>query len=219
MKSINLVIALILLVAAQNVFARQAKMLVCHVGNDAGPGGETYLDDPDCVPSDLNNYFCPDAGKIDLIVIAEKAAANHLSNSSHYWDGISDYDPLEMGASGDGTEDTDGDGIDEGCEIAGDCPCWDEVELQQVTAANQDSFSCSDPEASDYPLEALIQDDAVLPDGIEGGFLAINSNDQRLCTTRDEFRLEVGITAEEANACIEQIADRCAAIGSDIRGN
>lgn len=85
MKIWQVCIAFALILFAATGFARQDKVLVCHVGNDVGPGGETYLDDPDCVPSDLNGYFCSDAGKIDLIVVAEKAAANHLENTSHEW--------------------------------------------------------------------------------------------------------------------------------------
>ena len=59
-------------------FARQEKELICHVGNEAGPGEEVYLDDPGCVPHVGNDYFCPDAGKIDLISVAKPA--KHLNN-------------------------------------------------------------------------------------------------------------------------------------------
>lgn len=89
---------------------------LCHVGNEVGPNGETY--DPNCVPNEENEYFCADAGKIDLILIPRMTADKHLANPSHAYAGISDYDPLEKGASGVGqTDDDDSDYIDEGCEF------------------------------------------------------------------------------------------------------
>ena len=44
--------------------------VICHVGSEYGPGDTTYLDYPGCVPYEGNDYFCPDAGKIDLIEVA-----------------------------------------------------------------------------------------------------------------------------------------------------
>jgi hypothetical protein len=112
------------------------KTLICHVGNEVGPGGEDYLDDPGCVPIDDNGYFCPDAGKIDLIEVAK--AHKHLNNPSHGYDGISDYLPGDVGASGEGNEDGSGDGIDDGCETAEElltCPCWDGFTETELVAA------------------------------------------------------------------------------------
>jgi hypothetical protein len=154
-----------------------------------------------------------------LIVIPEKASSAHLGDSGHKWNGFSDYEPLAMGASGEGTEDTDGDGIDEGCEPPSACPCWDAMELQQVTASNQDDNSCSGANiiiTYPYPFSAAIQDEfSGVDDGVEGGFSALNDGANALCSTRDVFQL-LNITSDEANACIQQIADRCAAIGDPI---
>lgn len=111
------------LFASTALAAKPEKTLVCHVGNEVGPGGEVYLDDPGCVPIEENEYFCPDAGKIDLIEVAK--ANKHLNNQSHEYDGISDYLPEEVDASGEGKEDSNGDGIDDGCEPPPACPCAD----------------------------------------------------------------------------------------------
>jgi hypothetical protein len=124
MKRIILFCALIL-IATTGLAAKQEKTLICHVGNEMGPNGETYLDDPGCVPHLDNDWFCPDAGKIDLIEVAKPN--KHLDNDLHSYDGISDYLPGEIGASGEGDEDSNGDGIDDGCETEEllTCLCWD----------------------------------------------------------------------------------------------
>jgi hypothetical protein len=203
--------AVSLLLMSSGLAARQEKTLVCHVGSQAGPGGEVFLDDPDCVPSEENSYFCPDAGKIDLIVVGNADA--HLGNPSHSWDGLADYEPAEVGASGDGTEDSDGDGVDDGCEPAMPCPCWAEDDLLSVTADNQSlDGSCSD--GSVLPLQAVIQNDEVDPE-VEGGFSA-SSGTPSFCSTRDFEPFFLLVTFEEATACISQIATRCAAIGDPI---
>jgi hypothetical protein len=204
----------LILVAAGNVWAKPEKTLVCHVGNKVAPNGDTYLDDPDCTPSLDNDYFCPDAGKVDLVVVPN--AENHLENAAHEWAGLFDYEPSEVGATGDGTEDTDGDGIDEGCEPVNTCPCWDSSDLIAITAANQDAFSCDN--GSNYPNLALIQNIPESTPGVEGGFVAqiFLSANLGFCSMRDSGEIDSG-TPEEFVPCIEQIADRCEAIGSPIR--
>lgn len=213
MKLVQVIFAITFLLFTVTGFAaRQEKTLICHVGNEVGPSGEEY--DPTCVPEEANDFFCADAGKIDLIVVAQKAADKHLENPSHEWDGISDYKPGDLGASGEGTEDSDGNGIDDGCELpAGDCPCWAESELQSVTAENNFAIlSCST--GSIWPLFALIQNDESEPEAY-GGFAAVAEGTQSFCTTRDSSN-DVSTTVEEADACIAQIAARCAGIGDPI---
>ena len=124
-----LIVCILMLVATTATAARQEKQLICHVGNELGPNGEVYLDDPGCVPIEENDYFCPDAGKIDLINVAKPS--NHLEKPSHAFGGISDYRPVDVGASGEGKEDSDGDGIDDGCQPA--CPCWTASLLTELT--------------------------------------------------------------------------------------
>lgn len=208
----NLVFMILVLFVSTTLTAKQNKMLVCHVGNEVGPGGETFLDDPDCEPSDLNDYFCPDAGKIDLIVIAEKAAAKHLVNPSHYWDGISDYDPIAMGASGDDTEDSDGNGVDDGCEIPVEdaCPCWGRIELQAVTETNQMPLSCNAYNEF-FPYLGLMQ---ALEDNSAIVFRAytsewISSGGVAGCDAYHEGINLRDISEDEALVCISQIYDRC----------
>ena len=89
MKFIQIAVGCTLILFALTGFAaKKEKLLICHVGNDVGPGGEVYLDDPGCIPDSTNNYFCPDAGKIDLIMVPENS--KHLGNNSHSFNGISD---------------------------------------------------------------------------------------------------------------------------------
>ena len=126
------------MLASNALAAKPEKNLICHVGNEVGPGGEVYLDDPGCMPHEDNSYFCPDAGKIDLIEVAKQA--KHLGNDAHSYDGISDYQPGELGASGEGKEDSDDNGIDDGCEppdLLLTCPCWNTyTEAELVVAIN-----------------------------------------------------------------------------------
>ena len=211
MKTTKIVIALTFMMFATTTLAdRQDKMPICHVGTELGPNNETYFDDPDCVPSDT--VSCPDAGKIDLIFVANPA--NHLGNPNHEFDGFSDYDPIAEGASGEGKEDSNGDGIDDGCEISEPCPCWNETDLESVTDLNQDAQSCST--ASFYPVTVLIQNVKGSTPGVEGGFAAlVSSSTGGFCTLRD-FELFFPLTTEEASACVEQLAARCDAIGDSV---
>lgn len=221
MNAFKFFVACTLLLVANAVCAKQEKMLICHVGNETGPGGETYLDDPDCVPSDLNDYFCPDAGKIDLIVVAEKSAYKHLGNVSHYWDGISDYDPIVMGANAEGTEDSDGNGVDDGCEIPDECPCWDEIDLLAVTEDTYYGVSCNVYNWG-YPNFAGLQG---FGDPYPSTFFAGNSSATDpvggipYCDghfSDGTFDQQMYISDEEANACISQIFARCEELGHPV---
>ncbi|HET6565118.1 MAG TPA: hypothetical protein VFG52_06850, partial [Xanthomonadales bacterium] len=116
MNVVKLVLLSIFLFGSSNLFAAPApKVQVCHVGGD---------------------------GTINLILVS--ANSNHLDNDSHNFDGMTDYEPSDIGASGEGTEDNDGDGIDEGCEppTGVECPCWEPSDLISVNSGNQDPNSC-----------------------------------------------------------------------------
>ena len=61
-------LALVCLLAAGAAVAKQEKTLICHVGNELGSDGATYLENPDCTPPagyTAEDYVCPDAGKVD----------------------------------------------------------------------------------------------------------------------------------------------------------
>jgi hypothetical protein len=126
-----------MLLAATGFAAKKEKDLICHVGNEVGPNGEVYLDDRGCIPTEENGYFCPDAGKIDLIEVSK--VAKHLNNPSHAYDGVADYFPEDIGASGVGNEDSEGDGVDDGCRPPpppASCPCWTSEVLNSVDGIN-----------------------------------------------------------------------------------
>jgi hypothetical protein len=99
--------------------------------------------------------------------------------------------------------------------LSPECPCWDEIELTSVTAANHDdAFSCDTH--SSFPLSAAIQNtDFVFP-VVEGGFSATDDGANTSCNTRDFGPHDLQITTDEASECIVQIAARCAAIGHPI---
>jgi len=169
--------------------ARPDKILVCHVESETG--------------------------KVDLLMVPERA--NHLGNPGHFYEGLTDYLPEEVGASGDGTEDSDGNGIDEGCEPSVTCPCWEESDLLSVTAENFNEFSCSFF-ADLYPGVAVIANISGSTPGVEGGFgVDTIDRDPAICFTRD-FGIGFGVSFDEANACISQIASRCADVGDPIIG-
>ena len=117
------------LCASTALAAKPSKELICHVGNEYGPEGQVY--DPYCVPDEL--YDCSaDAGKIDLILVSEKAVAKHVAEEGEdprhfYDDGVfewTDYYPEEgVGDDPADFEDSDANGIDDGCELEVECPC------------------------------------------------------------------------------------------------
>lgn len=197
MNVLKLVVVSIFLIASGNLLAaKQPKLAVCHVGGD---------------------------GEINLLVVS--ANSNHLGNASHSYDGILDYEPSEVGATGIGTEDFDGDGVDEGCEppVGVACPCWEEGDLQAVTAENQNfGASCDLGGVSFLPFVARVENSLGfgLPERnpeIEGGFTAADFGDgSPFCQTRDYEPFLLIISGEEAASCIEHIVDRCEAIGSPI---
>jgi hypothetical protein len=92
------------------------------------------------------------------------------------------------------------------------CPCWDEAALNSVTAANQTGDSC--------PGQVILDTIQNMPGstpGVEGGFAADPAGilmGSPACLTRDLPPSALGITSEEAQVCADQIAARCAAIGS-----
>jgi hypothetical protein len=106
---------------------------------------------------------------------------------------------------------------DEACTS---CPCFDEDELDQVTAENQGVFFSCD---TGYSGLYLIQDNYWgVDDGVEGGFAAVISPDHGfgglpgpLCSTRDNPQ-DVPVTAKEAEICANLIKNRCKEIGSEI---
>jgi len=202
---------------AENMAAGpKEKELICHIGSQEGPGGETYLDDPACIPSEQNAYFCPDAGKVDLIVVA--SASKHFGNLHHAYAGFSDYRPGEVGAMGDSTEDSNSNGIDVGCEPVEACRCWAESDLLSVTAENLSTDitlnSCS--MGSVLPNFAAIQNVPGSTPDVEGGFVAQITSQGAFCQTRDIDMSTVLVPEQEALACIAQIVARCAAVGDPI---
>lgn len=155
-KLIQIIFACTLMfIATTALAAKQEKVLICHVGNEMGPNGEVYLDDPGCIPHEDNNYFCPDAGKIDLISIAK--VSKHLGNPSHEYDGISDYLPADVGASGEGSEDSNGDGIDDGCEPPETCPCWTASQMTELTPPNLAGANTNFDAACEATFPTLIE--------------------------------------------------------------
>ena len=192
MNTLKLVMVSIFLFASGNLLAGQEpKLTVCHANA---------------------------LGVIDLLVVS--ASSSHLGNASHSFDGIMDYEPSEVGATGTGTEDFDGDGVDEGCEppVGVACPCWEEADLQAVTAENQNlGASCDQGGVSSLPFAARVENASGSTPGVEGSFTAADFGaGNTFCQTRDFEPFFQVISAEEAASCIEQIVDRCEAIGSPI---
>jgi len=140
-----------LLLSASLFAAAPDKELVCHVGSQLGSNGESYQENPNCdmlLPyvGDAADYICPDAGKIDLILVSKRA--NHLGNEAHAFNGLSDYEPFKENAGSDPNdfEDINGpDGIDDGCELEEllTCPCWAGQTLSE-TVTQLDAWFAAD---------------------------------------------------------------------------
>ena len=98
------------------------------------------------------------------------------------------------------------------------CPCWAAADLNSVTADNQNLFlSCDDIVD---PAFAIIQNELDSTPGEEGGFFADSTGHSFLgfsgCATRGPPMVIVPTSSVEADNCIAQIEDRCAAIGTPI---
>ncbi len=192
MNIVKLAIVSIFLFASSNLLAAKAdKVLVCHVGGD---------------------------GTVDLILVS--ANSSHLGNASHNFNGLTDYKPDEVGASGEGTEDLDGDRIDEGCEppIGVACPCWDVNDLSAVTADNNAEGNSCDT-GSKLPNFANIETYDNEP-GVEESFGALyfGPGDGFCATSEGQGKDVTGLSTsdEETFSCIQQIVDRCKEIGDPI---
>lgn len=173
----------------------------CEIGTDPcnpDTDGDGVLDGVD---------ECPLEGPADP-TLGEVLDPNGCIRQSQCSDGIdNDNDgPIDYDA------DASCDSIDDDTEDTADCPCWNSNDLQNVTAANhRDDFSCGTQDT----LQALIQDVAGSNPGAEGGFAADPGPwaGGPYCTTRDLPPFGTFITADEAANCMQQIFDRCTAIG------
>jgi hypothetical protein len=192
MNALKLFVVSILLFASGNLMAAKApKVLVCHVSGD---------------------------GEINLILVS--ANSNHLGNAKHNFEGLTDYEPATIGASGEGTEDIDGDGIDEGCEppegVA--CPCWETSDLMAVTEANfAPEFSCES--GSFLPFAATIETYDNEPGVAESFAAGLFESGLGFCQTSEgQGAAAEGLPAtdDEAASCISQIVDRCNEINHPI---
>lgn len=134
----QMMIALSLLVMSATALADRPndKILVCHVGSTLSSIEEDYMLNPDCTIPDGwdegidGEFTCPDAGKIDLILVSSKA--KHIGNDSHAYGNDSDYAPLIANAGADPADFEDNtvplDGIDDGCEAPIPLTCSDGVQ-------------------------------------------------------------------------------------------
>jgi hypothetical protein len=192
MNALKLVIVSILLIGSNNLLAAKApKVLVCHVGGE---------------------------GEINLILVS--ANSSHLGNASHSFDDLTDYEPSTIGASGEGTEDIDGDFIDEGCEppVGVACPCWEIADLSAVTEENNAQESSCDAN-SFLPLAATIETYDNEVDVAESFAAGLFAPGEGFCQTSEGQGQPVSglpATDEEAAACISQIVDRCDEINDPI---
>jgi hypothetical protein len=140
-RSVMAIFLVALSISNPAVGARE-KTPVCHVGSETGPNGETYLDDRGCLPNVENGYFCPDAGKVDLIYVGNPKG--HLggddARARHDYNGLSDYPPIDPTVA-NADMDVDHDGVDEGCELE---PLCVDGERQPMEGSCTQYLSCQD---------------------------------------------------------------------------
>jgi hypothetical protein len=96
------------------------------------------------------------------------------------------------------------------------CPCWEEAELQSITADNQldpGGLSCS----SGSGIAAVIQNVLGSTPGVEGGFgVFAAGGEDFVCATRDLPPFALPVTPAQMDVCVQQIRNRCEAIGTPI---
>ena len=161
MRLSRLILFLIfVLFASAALAAKPEKSLVCHVGSDRGSADQAYLDNIDCTPTEgwdvevSGEFNCPEAGKVDLILVSTKA--KHVGNPSHSFDDDGylweDYTP-EDGIGDDPADFEEGDvlGIDRGCELPEvnlACPCWSDFTPSEfVSIVDLYSYQAGEPSA------------------------------------------------------------------------
>jgi hypothetical protein len=238
MKLSNIALSVLLTLVATSAFAgKKEKEFVCHVGSEYGPDGEVYMDDPGCVPNDGNDFFCPDAGKIDLIEVPN--TAKHINNPSHtfveeieegVFVSVSDYLPDPEWIARGNVDENPINGIDDGCEEppppAEVCPCWDEGDLELVTNANKESGSCWSGSYPETSFSATIESNFVY---FGGGTDVEQSSrcyawdfnpvlvDPDSCDESEGSCLGESLPLDEATAsiCYQQLVARCDVIMAD----
>lgn len=155
MRPLRIILTLVCVLYATAGFgAKTEKDAICHVGNEYGPQGQTY--DPYCEPT--AEYDCSaDAGKIDLIMVGN--TKKHLNNESHSFEGVSDYLPETLNASGIETWDSNGDGIDDGCEPG--TPSNKEVFVSSQTFTGDLVTEAADLSLGEFDGDGLAAGDAI----------------------------------------------------------
>ena len=210
------------LFASTALAAKPGKILVCHVGNELGSSEETYQDNPDCtIPpewvGDHADYICPDAGKIDLILVSTKA--KHLGNPAHSFEDDTGYlweDYLPEDGVGDEAadfEEGDAPGIDRGCELLEEnlaCPCWDGwTEDQMVAASNAIPPPVYRCQVGEYYADAVADSGRqgfVTRYDTNGSLCAVNITSLALSGTVELTEPEGEVCLDEASAIVARIA-------------
>jgi hypothetical protein len=143
-------------------------------------------------------------GTIDLISVPE--GANHLGNENHQFDGLSDYEPSDAGATGEGKEDENGDGVADGCEPeAAACPCWTEFDLVVFENDGSNPVRC----VTSYWISIF--------DSSDGALLSSQKDGTRFCDYQSteapgnigKSVLATGLSPDTYTACRQIINDYC----------
>ena len=208
--------------ASTALAAKPENILVCHVGNELGSNDESYQQNPDCLilppyDGDPADYICPDAGKIDLILVSTKA--KHIGNPAHSWEDDTgypweDYSPEDgIGDDPDDFEEGDVVGIDQGCELPEDnisCPCNDpdvHPTWVDITNGNIPLDLCIDGiEGLDLRVVFIEGEEPV---ALSGKFFPGDSS--RVCASLDG---NTGpLTPAQDDLCRQELADAAALTG------
>jgi len=153
-------------------------------------------------------------------LMSVKKTDRHLGNENHVWDDVYDYLPMHMGASGEGNQDSNGNGIDDGCEVS--CPCWQYSELEQVPdepASHHPDFYCKNfytsPDSS-RPGSSFPEWSSIATRQDHSPFVWFTARVDGRNSSCSNFPQALGIASIQAEVCAAEIAQRCDDTGDPI---
>lgn len=159
-------------------------------------------------------------GDLRIQLISDKNPDRHIGNPDHVWEDVYDYLPMHFGASGKGKHDSNGNGIDDGCEVS--CPCWQYSELEQVTgdpASHHPDYYCTNfytSPNSTQPGSSFPEWSSIATRHDDSSFVWATARVDGRNSSCSNFPQALGIASIQAEACAAEIAQRCDDTGDPI---
>lgn len=159
-------------------------------------------------------------GALRIQLKTVKEEFRHVGNPDHVWEDVYDYIPMHLGASGEGNHDSNGNGIDDGCEVS--CPCWAYSELQQVPddpLSHHPDHYCTNfytsPDST-RPGSSFPEWSSIATRQDHAPFAWFTARVDGRNSSCSNFPQALGIISIQAEVCAAEIAQRCDETGDPI---